>query len=186
MEDKRWRPKKFKAITPEILAASVARTKAMVEKEDKARKEAMEAARLVEEKQLLIARKKIEEEERRQAELEEAIEKNRKMVEMEMRRIERARLVKFMAAQLAAEALKAAEEKKAAEAAEQAKKEKEVADRKFVLEHPAVRQLSPAARALVLKGDWSGTTQKLVLEGNAAAFRWDWESKARGKKVRFE
>jgi hypothetical protein len=183
MEDKRWRPKKFKAITPEILAASVARTKVLIEKEEKARKEAIEAARLIEEKQLLIAREKAEEEARRKAELEEIAKKSERLVQIEMRRIERVRLQKRLAAELAHQAMMAAQERRKKEEAETAKKLQEIEDRKFVVEHSAVRQLSPAARALVLKGEWVPRTQRLVLEGNAAAFRYHWESLARGKKV---
>ena len=184
MKDKRWRVKKV--ITPEAHEAAAAMMKKAIEESEKARKEAIEAARIAEEKALFVARQKAEEEERRQIELAETIRKNQECVAAEMRRIEKKRFLDML---IALRATQAAERqamlRKQAEEAEAATK-KQAEDKAFVLNHPAIRTLSPKAKLLVLEGDWVPRTQRLVLEGNVDAFRHHWETLARGKTVRFE
>lgn len=184
MKDKRWRVKKV--ITPEAQEAAAAMMKKAIEESARAREAAIEAARIAEEKALFVARQKAEEEERRQIELAEAIRKNQECVEAEMRRIEMKRYIDSLISRKAlAAAERQAKLRKMQEEAEDAKKKLE-ADKAFVLNHPAVRGLSPKARILVLEGDWHPRTQRLVLEGNVDAFRHHWETLARGKSVRFE
>lgn len=184
MKDKRWRATKI--ITPEAQAVTAAMVKKATEEAEKARLEAIEASRLIEEKALFVAKQKAEEEERRQFELAWVIKKNQECVEKEMRRIELKRAIDAAIARRAIQAAQRQTLMTKVKELNEARRKKVEEDKAFVLNHPVIRTLSPKAKMLVLEGNWVPMTQRLVLEGNVDAFRHHWETLARGKTVRFE